>query len=93
MSKLITELWYGTVSPTSNLGKNNSEIRSLLKLLDKNRQNLDKSLNSEQIKLLDEYCENLSNLSCLSEEKAFCDGFSIGVKILTESLSNAEQII
>ncbi len=93
MSKLITELWYGTVSPISSSIKNNSEIQNLLKLLDKNHHNLEKYLNKEQKRILERYCECSSELASLLEEQAFCDGFSIGVKILTESLSNAEQII
>lgn len=93
MSKIITELWYGTVSPISSSGKNNDEIQNLLRLLDKNRQSLEKTLNKEQKRILDRYCECSSEFASLTEEQAFCDGFSIGVKILTEALSNAEQII
>lgn len=92
MSKLITELWYGNVLPVSDLGKNNSEMRTLLNRLNQNRQNLDNSLNDEQIALLNEYCDTRSNYDALSEEQAFCNGFSIAVKILTEALSHSERI-
>ena len=93
MSKTIAELYNGNIQPIRNLGKSNDEIKHLEVLIEKTHEDLENELNDKQKSFFQRYEGNINEYMCLLSEEAFCDGFCVGVKIITEALQNAENII
>ncbi len=86
MKETIRELYYGNIFPCERCGSNNSEIKSLAKKLGECRERLTNELTDKQKKLLEEYDNLSSELSCLYHEEFFAEGFSLGAKIVKEAI-------
>ena len=92
MSKTIAELYNGNLQPIKNLGRFNDEIKHLETLIEKTHEDLENELNEKQKSFFKKYEANINEYMCLLSEVAFCDGFCIGAKIITEALQTAENI-
>lgn len=93
MTKTIKELWKGNIEPLVYSGVNNSEITNAFKITHCNYEKLEKSINDDLKKILNDYEESNNKCLDLTNEQAFCDGFCLGVKIAAEALNGAEEII
>lgn len=93
MTETIAQLWNGTLDPIRYLGKNNPEIKNLEDLMHRNIEKLEEVLTEQQAKIFEAYSECINEYVILIGEQAFCDGFSLGTKILTEALSHVQQIV
>ncbi len=91
MSSLIAELWRGNLDPSCYFGRNNSEIKKLENLMERNYVALEQKLNSEEKEILVKYSENVIDYIIVTSEQAFCDGFSIGMKIIAEALTGIDE--
>lgn len=93
MSKILAQIWNGNLNPVMHSGENKSEIKILENLMGKNLEELEKLLVGKERKIFDRYndcvCDYLTEVC----EQAFCDGFSLGVKIMTEALGNYGDIL
>jgi len=87
MKQTIEDLWSGNLAPGPNCGVGVSEMEQLSILLDRNREALQKNLNPEQKELLKKYTDCEDDFSCLYAKQAFCDGFSLGSRLMAEALS------
>ncbi len=87
MNNILADLWHGDIAPIEEFEVNNSEISHLLQLMAKNSENLDKTLNDKQKSIFEKYCNCVEEYLSLTTEKAFCDGFSLGCKILMTALN------
>ncbi len=88
MTKTIAALWNGNLDPVCCFGKNNSEIKQLETLMQKNLEKLEKSLDERSAKRFEAYTDCVNEYTLVVAEQAFCDGFCLGTKIVTEALSN-----
>ena len=93
MSKTIAELYNGNLQPIKNLGRFNDEIKHLEMLIEKTHEDLENELSDKQKSFLQRYEGNINEYICLLSEQAFCDGFCVGIKIITEALQTAENIV
>lgn len=93
MTETIAQLWNGTLEPIRYLGKNNKEIKQLEDIIELDIEKLKNILTEQQLKIFEAYSECANEYTVLIAEQAFCDGFSLGAKILTEALSHAQQIV
>ncbi len=93
MTDTIRQLWNGNLDPIRYLGLNNTEIKQLEILMQRNEENLVKRLNEGEKVILEKYHDCMSEYHTLISEQAFCDGFCLGTKIVVEALSGAEQIL
>lgn len=92
MTKTISQLFNGNLIPIKNFGKNNSEIKYLEILLDRNIENLEQSLTENQKEVFSKYYDCINEYLSLLIEQAFSDGFSVATKLLTEAISGAENL-
>jgi len=81
------DLWYGNIRPIENFIEGNREYNGLLRLVSKNREALENELSPKQLDLLEKFNLSVNEMNAISETSAFQYGFSLGVRIMIESLS------
>ena len=84
---VLEDLWYGNIRPIENFIKGNMEYRNLLRLVSKNRETLENELSQKQLELFEKYNTSVNEMNAASETAAFQYGFSLGVRLSTESIS------
>ena len=84
----LEELWYGNINPHEEFLKHNRQHKKLLSLACRNRDALSAALTECQNETLDKYDATVNEMHFLSEQIAFRYGFSLGVRIMMESISN-----
>lgn len=93
MTKTMAQLWYGNLEPIRYLGKNNTEIKDLERLIERSLEKFDDNLNEKQKETFENYNDCINEYIIATSEQAFCDGFCLAIKIFTEALNGAEEII
>lgn len=93
MSNIIAQLYRGQLEPKSVLGNGNVEMRRIEILIENNYNKLKENLNEETKNILDKYSQCIDEYIVLISEQAFCDGFCLGTRILSESVGGAERIL
>ena len=86
----LEKLWMGDVTPALICGKDNGDIKHLMRLIENNRTKLKNGLNEKQIELLDIYDGCIDEYGFLKAEEAFSDGFSLGCKLMAEAFLTQE---
>ncbi len=92
MLNILTQLLNGQIKPFEEIGKNSDEIKELEELITKNLNNLNEELNDKQKDILQKYSECVEEYFNFLIEDAFCTGFSLSTRILTESLIKSEKL-
>lgn len=82
----IKELYYGNISPSTQKFVKGSEYPKQLKSNDDLIERLKALLSSENMKIIDEICENYSNLISISSEENYASGFRDGAKLMLDIL-------
>ena len=83
---IISELWYGNVTPLEAFGRNNPALRRVETLLLRNSVKVENLLEDEAKKQFQRYSESQTEYLVMSNEQAFRDGFCLAVKLITEAL-------
>ncbi len=83
----LENLWYGNLHPVEEFLADNKEYKGLLRLVSKNREKLENSLSPEQTELFEKYYTVTNEMNSISETVAFQYGFSLGVRLMMESVS------
>jgi len=83
---VLEDLWYGNVNPHETFLNGNCRFKHLLSLMGKNRDNLSDTLTEQQKELLEKYDEAVNEMHSLTEQAAFQCGFSLGVRMMMESV-------
>lgn len=86
MKKTIEDLYYGNVIPFEKSFSKNSEYGQINKKAADVREKLEKTLNEEELKLLNEYCDLNGRGSTYLEFDSFLQGFRLGTRLLCEAL-------
>lgn len=89
MTKTIERLWSGELEPVKYLGTDNSDLRRLEHLAERNFRKLNNSLNENQREDFKKFNDCIEEYIFLMNELAFCDGFSFGAKIVSEALNHS----
>ena len=84
---VLEELWYGNIDPHESFLIQNRQFRHLLSLMGKNRDKLSNTLTEQQKESLDKYDEAINEMHSLAEQYAFQYGFSLGARLIVESIS------
>lgn len=87
MKQTLEALWNGDLAPGQTSGVNDPEMEHLTVLMDRNKARLEQELTESQKELFSKYTDCADEFTCLSAAQAFCDGFSLASKLLTEALS------
>ena len=69
MRTLLEEFWYGNVNPQEQSTEGNREIKNLLNLMGKNRDNLAETLTEDQKETLAKYDDCVTKCTALSSAK------------------------
>lgn len=85
MKNLLTELWYGRISPHDDIGEHGDEIRELLQLIEKNQHDLSALLGEKGKEILEIMNDNLQELRTFDREDSFIKGFTLGVRLMREA--------
>lgn len=88
MNSIIEELWYGNLCPIDQSTEDNKEIKNLINLICKNRNNLSSTLSSKQKEILEKYDECINEMNSISEREIFSFGFILGGRLMLETLYN-----
>lgn len=83
----LEDLWYGNIDPHESFLIQNRRFRHLLSLMGKNRDKLSNTLTKQQKESLAKYDDAVNELHSLAELSAFQYGFSLGIRMMTESVS------
>ena len=83
----LEDLWYGNLNPHETFLNGNCRFKHLLSLMGKNRDNLSDTLTEQQKEILEKYDETVNEMHSLTEQSAFQYGFSLGVRLMIESVS------
>ena len=85
---VLEDLWYGNISPVENFVEGNMDYKGLLRLVSKNREALESELSPKQLELFDKYNDSVNEMNSKSETAAFQYGFSLGVRLMVESVTS-----
>ncbi len=83
---VLKDLWYGNINTHETFLNGNCRFKHLLALMSKNRDNLSDTLTEQQKELLEKYDEAVNEMHSLAEQEAFQYGFSLGVRLMMESV-------
>ena len=83
----LEDLWYGNIRPIENFIEGNMEYKGLLRLVSKNREVLESELSPKQLDLLEKFNLSVNEMNAISETSAFQYGFSLGVRLMAESIA------
>lgn len=83
--RTIDELWYGNISPFEQCTRGDKKLKELLKLVARNKEELDATLTGKQKEVLEKFKENMNEMHGITERDAFSYGFRLGVQLMAEA--------
>ena len=86
MTQTIKDLWNGNLAPGEHCGAHDVEANQLIGLMERNREDLSKGLTAAQSELFQKYIDCCDEYLLRMLELAFCDGFCLGSKLITEAV-------
>ena len=93
MSNIISQLYRGQLEPERALDNGNIELIKTEELIEKNFNKIRERLDEDALKILDKYKDSIDEYIYLINEQAFCDGFCLGTRIVSEAVVGAERIL
>ena len=84
---VLEDLWYGNINPHETILSDNRYFKHLLSLMSKNRDKLTDTLTEQQKEMLEKYDDTVNEMHSLAEQVAFQYGFSLGIRLMMESIS------
>lgn len=88
MPVTLSELWSGNIAPFERCGIHNIENKELEILKHRNFDALCQTITPEQKEVFQKYVDCRDEHLFHMMESAFCEGFSLAAKPLSESLTN-----
>ena len=82
---IINELWYGNVSPFEQCTRGDKRLKELLKLVARNREDLDGTLTEKQKETLEKFEDCMNEMHSITERDAFSYGFRLGMRLAVEA--------
>ncbi len=83
----LEDLWYGNIDPHETVLNDDRRFKNLLALMGRNRDKLSATLTEQQKETLAKYDDSVNELHSFAEQAAFQYGFSLGVRLMMESVS------
>ena len=82
---IIKELWYGNVAPFEQCTRGDKQLKELLKLVARNKEELDATLTDKQKETLEKFEDCMNEMHNITERDAFSCGFRLGVRLMSEA--------
>lgn len=83
--KILDELWYGNISPFEQCTRGDKRLKELLKLVARNREELDGTLTDKQKETLEKFEDCMNEMHSVTERDAFSYGFRLGMRLMSET--------
>ena len=83
----LENFYYGNIAPHEYEVPRGSEYYVTTQLVVRHENELSTTLTEQQKEILQKIKDNHTDLLCLGERDAFCRGFSLAVKLITEAMS------
>lgn len=85
MSQTIKDLWNGNIAPCEHCGTHDPAVNNLIGLIERSREKLSGGLSAAQMEIFQKYMDCTEEYLLYMMELAFCDGFSLGSKLMAEA--------
>lgn len=85
LMKILDELWYGNISPFEQCTRGDKRLKELLKLVARNREELDGTLTDKQKETLEKFEDCMNEMHSVTERDAFSYGFRLGMRLMAET--------
>ena len=82
---IIKELWYGNVAPFEHCTRGDKQMKELLSLMARNRDELGEGLTEKQKETLEKFEEALNEMHSIAERDAFSYGLRLGIRLMAEA--------
>lgn len=82
---IIRELWYGNVAPFEQCTRGDKQMKELLSLTARNRDELGEGLTEKQKETLEKFEEALNEMHSIAERDAFSYGLRLGIRLMAEA--------
>lgn len=86
MTNTIEALWNGELASCEHCGAHDERANRLVGLMTRSRDSLCGGLTEEQQEVFQSYIDHTEEYVLRMMELAFCDGFSVGTRLLAEGL-------
>jgi hypothetical protein len=83
----LEELWDGNIDPHEAIRQDDKQFKNLLSLMGRNRDKLSDTLTEQQKETLEKYDAAVNEMHSLAEVESFTCGFSLGIRLMMESIS------
>ena len=90
--KTLEELWYGNISPFEQCTRGDKRLKELLKLVARNREELDGTLTDKQKETLEKFDDCFSELNDINEREIFIYAFRLGMRIAIDVLCENKNL-
>ena len=88
----LEDLYYGNISPYERYIKRGSRVDQLIRLICKNEESLTATLTEKQKETFEKFKDCQNELSGVTEQDAFRDGFILAVRIMVEVMQGLEEV-
>ena len=86
MAQTIEDLWNGNIAPVEHCGAHDPLVNDLVRRIEENRENLIAGLTAAEMETFQKYIDCSEAYLLRMLELAFCDGFSLGAKLIVDIL-------
>lgn len=83
----ITDLWQGNIAPCEHCGVHDPQLNELFSLMGRHKKSLTEDATVQQRDILEKYADCSEEFAQFMAERAFCDGFCLATRLLTEALT------
>ena len=87
MKRTLIDFWYGNINPQDHK-QDDPRIADLLKLMGRNRSELNQTLNDRQREILEKYEDCANEMTSYCERDIFVYAFRLGMRLAIEALSD-----
>ena len=87
MKRTLIDFWYGNINPQDHK-QDDPRIADLLKLMGRNRSELNQTLNDSQREILEKYEDCTNEMTSYCERDIFIYAFRLGMRLAIEALSD-----
>ena len=82
----LEDLWYGNIDPRETILKGSKQFKNLLSLMGRNRDKHTDTFTNQQREMLEKYGDTINEMHSLAEVESFTCGFSLGIRLMMESI-------
>lgn len=87
MKRTLIDFWYGNINPQDHK-QDDPRIADLLKLMGRNRSELNQTLNDSHREILEKYEDCANEMTSYCERDIFIYAFRLGMRLAIEALSD-----